>query len=123
MICDKCGADISKGEEFNKGEKLLCEDCYIETLNTPKPCDVTAVHAAKIHRAMSGQTGTDGLTELQKNIYQYIKAKGKATKLQIINEFNLSEIDANKQFAILRHCELVKARKEGLEIFLVCFDS
>jgi len=33
--------------------------------------------------------------------------------------FNLSETELNNQFAILRHCQLLKGKKEGDAVYIV----
>ncbi|BBB89641.1 MAG TPA: hypothetical protein PKA28_14160 [Methylomusa anaerophila] len=123
MNCERCGEPITENESFKHHGKLLCEDCYIGALQPPKTCDVAAVHAAKKHREMFGQTGTEGLTALQQEIYNYIKEQGKATRPELMAHFKLPEWELEKQFSILRHCELVKGRKEEDQIYLVPFDS
>ncbi|MBP2656656.1 MAG: hypothetical protein H6Q73_4225 [Firmicutes bacterium] len=106
MICTKCNNEILEGEQCLHLGKMLCEDCYLEMLEPPRTCDVAAVHGAKLARKMAGQEGTDGLTELQKNIYNYIKEEGSVTAEQIMNNFRLSKLQMERNFTVLRHCEL-----------------
>jgi SOS-response transcriptional repressor LexA len=72
-----------------------------------------------VFRESHGLTGTDGLTDLQKEIYEYIKSKGKATRMELAEKFMLSSVDLENQFAIMRHCQLLKGKKEGDEVYLV----
>ena len=114
MICQKCQVEIPAGEEASHNGQVLCEDCYIERLEPPRTCDVAAVYSAKMARKAAGQEGTDGLTELQKNVYEYIKEAGPVTHDQIMNQFQLSRLQLDKIFPVLRHCELVRAfRQDG----------
>ena len=122
MECERCKQPIAEGEACNYCGKVLCEDCYIQAIEPLRTCDVAAVHSAKTHREMLGQTGTEGLMELQKNIYEYVKKHGKVTKPVLISTFNLSALELDKQISILRHCELIKARKIENEIYIVPFD-
>lgn len=122
MKCERCGDLIPKGESFNHRSTILCEDCYIGALQPPKSCDVAAVHSAKTHRQLSGESGTEGLTELQRNIYNQITERGKLTRPELMASFKLKEWELDKQIAILRHCELVKARKIEEQIYIVPFD-
>ncbi|UNC91980.1 helix-turn-helix domain-containing protein [Candidatus Contubernalis alkaliaceticus] len=120
MKCEKCDIQITEAEAYTQGKKTFCEDCYIEeNMKRPQPCDPGAVRSAVKTREMLGQTGTDGLLPLQKNIYEFIKDKGKATHQEIMEEFNLSPKDLQKDLAILRHCELVKGTKEGNTIYML----
>lgn len=121
MECTRCKQPIPEGESCNYHGKILCEDCYIQAVEPLRTCDVAAVHSAKTHRAMSGQTGTEGLTEQQKNIFEYVKKHGKATKQELIGTFGLSALELDKLVAVLRHCELIKARKIDSEIYIVPF--
>ena len=59
------------------------------------------------------------MTDLKKEIYEYIQSQGKATMADIKARFNLSETELNNQFAILRHCQLLKGKKEGDTIYIV----
>lgn len=122
MECARCNQTIPEGESYERYGKTLCEDCYIIAIEPPRTCDVAAVHAAKTHREMLGQTGAEGLTEQQKNIYEYIKKNGKATKPELISTFGMSSAELDRLIAVLRHCELIKARKMEDEVFIVPFD-
>jgi len=123
MNCERCGDLLIEGEIYNHRGKNLCEDCYVGALQPPRSCDVAAVHLAKKHRELSDQTGTEGLADLQREIYNYIKLKGKLTRQELMEYFKLPDWELEKQIAILRHCELVKGRKEADKVFLVLFDA
>jgi predicted HTH transcriptional regulator len=66
-----------------------------------------------------GLEGTDGLTNLQKEIYEYIREKGKATRAELMENFKLPAPELENQFAILRHCQLLKGKKEGDAVYIV----
>jgi hypothetical protein len=123
MQCARCQDVIPEGEECNFHGQMLCEDCYIGAVQPPKTCDVAAVHAAKKHREGAGQTGTDGLTQLQKDIYNFIEQQGKVTKEQLGKQFELPPWELEREFSVLRHCELVKAQKQDEKIFLTLFNT
>lgn len=109
MFCAKCQELIPEGDEMNYMGKVLCEDCYVDAISLPKTCDVAAVYSAKLARNQAGHKGTDGLTELQKEIYEYVKDNGgKVTFESLMKIFHLSEPDMVRVFAPLRHCELLK---------------
>ncbi|SMC97683.1 hypothetical protein [Sporomusa malonica] len=118
MICTKCNSEIPEGEQCLHRGQMLCEDCYLEMLEPPRTCDVAAVHGAKLARKMAGQEGTDGLTELQKNIYNYIKEEGPVTAEQIMNKFSLSKIQMERNFATLRHCELAHGFRDNGKVLI-----
>jgi hypothetical protein len=87
-------------------------------LSRPVTCDVGAVHAAKASRELQGQTGTQGLAPLQIKMYDYIKEKGKATREETAEYMNIPWEDLETQFTVLRHCELMRAFKEGDKVYL-----
>ncbi|KJS15590.1 MAG: hypothetical protein VR69_12350 [Peptococcaceae bacterium BRH_c4b] len=119
MICHRCKEEIAPDDDtFDYYGKTLCEDCYIGAVQPPKTCDPTAVSSAMSTRAMLGHSGTQGLTPLQKRIYEFIKEKGKVTREEIQSNFDLPPWELEKQFAILRHCELVRGFKEENNIFI-----
>jgi AraC-like DNA-binding protein len=111
MICERCQELIPEGDEMNYMGTVLCEDCYVEAVSLPKTCDVAAVYSAKLSRKLAGQKGTEGLTELQKEIYEYVKANGKVTPEALAKEFHLSVSQLQREFTTLRHCELLKGTK------------
>ena len=123
MICARCKEEIPQGEEMNHMGQSLCEDCYIEAIEPPRTCDVTAVYSAKLARKQAGQEGTDGLTELQKEIYEYVKATGKVTPETLAQKFKLPKWQLEKQFATLRHCELLRGTKIDGVIYILVMEE
>ena len=63
--------------------------------------------------------GTDRLTDQQNEIYEFIKIKGKVTMPELVERFKLPQADLENQFAILRHCQFLKGKKEGDRIYIV----
>jgi len=55
-------------------------------------------------------------------MYEFIQNKGREMSEELMRNFNLTELQLQNQFAVLRHCELIKGRKGGDGIFLVTFD-
>jgi recombinational DNA repair protein (RecF pathway) len=119
MKCRRCLQKLNEQERYEYLGQVLCEDCYIDSLQPPRPCDPTAVSSARATRRQLGQQGTDGLTKLQKEIYEFIKEKGRVTRQEIKEHFNLPEWELEKQFAVLRHCELISGRKEGDKVYFL----
>jgi predicted HTH transcriptional regulator len=72
-----------------------------------------------IFRESHGLEGTDGLTDLQKEIYGYIQENGKATKAELMERFKLPSPELENQFATLRHCQLLKGKKEEDAAYIV----
>ena len=122
MKCNRCGSEISQNESYDYFGETLCEDCYIDARYPAKACDPWAVYSATRTRESSGQQGTEGLTELQKSIYEIVKSKDKVTGEEITANLGISQHDLESQFAILRHCELIKGHKDGNKVYIVPFD-
>jgi len=123
VICPGCGKEIPGNEYVKENRRVLCEDCYLEGHQIIKFADPMAVRSKKLFRKQHGLKGTEGLTELQKELYDFIQAEGRATSEQISKLFGLTPQETIDQLAILRHCELVKWRKIEDEIYMVTFDS
>ena len=89
--------------------KVLCEDCYVDAVSLPKTCDVVAVYSAKMARKQAGQKGSEGLTQQQKELYEFVKESGGKVPFEaLIKKFQLSDSELVRIFAPLRHCELLK---------------
>lgn len=123
MKCNRCGCEIPEGESYTYRGETLCEDCYIDIRMPAKACDPWAVHSATRFRERSGLKGIEGMTELQKVIYEFVKSKGKVTREEVMESFMLPEQEMQRQLAILRHCELVKGYKEDGKVYLVPFSQ
>ncbi|MCL6558215.1 MAG: hypothetical protein K6U74_05330 [Firmicutes bacterium] len=118
MKCARCGEELAADEKFDFYGQDLCEDCYIGAVQPPRSCDPSAVASAVTTRRQLGQKGTDGLTKLQKDIYQYVKERGSVPREELTSAFKLPQWEMEKQFAVLRHCELLRGFKEGDKIYI-----
>ena len=121
--CHGCGRMILKDEAVEESGEVFCEECYFDSHQQIKACDPWAVRSKKGFRERAGLEGVEGLTDLQKSIYEFILAKGGATREEIASEIEISERELENQFAILRHCELLKGQKREDGIYLVPFEE
>jgi hypothetical protein len=119
--CNRCNQVISEDESFTHLGQTLCEDCYIDIMDTRKGCDPWAVYIATRSRESSGSTNEELMSDLQKAIVNFISNKGKAMPEEVMNNLKISRRDLENQVATLRHMELIKGRKEGPNIYLVPF--
>lgn len=120
--CQNCGCELSKGEIYGDGEDL-CEECYMENHQKIRLADPWAVRSKKMFRENAGFEGTEGLSDLQKSIYEFICSKGRAKPEDISKTFELSKREAENQLAILRHCELIGGQKQDGNFYMVPFKS
>jgi transcription initiation factor IIE alpha subunit len=117
--CSKCGKTLEKNECYGHQGKVFCEDCYMDILSPPKACDPWAVHSAKTF--LRGKDKLSTLTPLQLKIVDYIRGKGEATIEEMVENLNLAEEVLRREFAVLRHMEILKATKKGDKIFYLLF--
>ena len=117
--CAKCNKEIEKQESYDHQGKLFCEDCYMDILSPPKACDPWAVHSAQTF--LKGKDKLSTLTPLQVRIVDYIRGKGEATIEEIMENLNLAEEILRREFAVLRHMEILKATKKGDKILYLLF--
>jgi len=87
-------------------------------MNPPKTCDPTAVSFNADVRKNLGKTGTDGLSELQKTIYNTVVERGKINREDLLKTLNLTPEAFEREFPVLLHCELIRGFKEANT---VCF--
>lgn len=81
-------------------------------MSPPKTCDPTAVSSTLNVRRELGQKGTEGLSELQTKIYKLVVGKGRIKKEDLMATLGLSAEVFEREFSVLRHCELLRGFKE-----------
>jgi hypothetical protein len=118
--CDICGCDLSKEETYSLKGKTLCEDCHMEETHPVKICNPLPVRSAK-KLTESKKDPKESLSELQKSIYNHIVNNQNVTAKKLCTKFSLTEVKLNNQLAILRHLELVKGKKDGVNVYIVPF--
>jgi len=119
--CQGCGSSVPIDECIEEGGLVLCEDCYFDRHQKIKACDPWGVRSKKLLREQAGLEGTEGLTEVQKNIYEFVSFRVGATPREIAEKFGLSAREVENQFAILRHCELLKGEMREGTLYVVPF--
>jgi len=117
MNCERCGCELREEDHIVYQNKHLCEDCCFDLMNPPKTCDPTAVSSTLNVRKELGQTGTDGLSELQKKIYTIVVERGPISREDLLAELQLPPAVFEREFSVLRHCELLKGFKQGSTVF------
>jgi len=119
MKCSRCGREISEDESYTHQGQVFCEDCLMEIGLHAGKCEPWASYLATHTRESLGMKGTQGLTELQKKVYEFIKSQGKVTREEVKQNLTLSETEMDAQLTPLMHSELVKERGEEDNIYLV----
>jgi len=118
-LCVKCDKKIEKQQSYEHQSKLFCEDCYMDILSPPKACDPWAVHSAQTF--LKGKDKLSTLTPLQSKMVNYLKEKGEATAEEMIRNLNLTEEELRREFAVLRHMEVLRATKKGEKVYYLLF--
>lgn len=118
MNCSRCGRELTEEQRYVYQDKVLCEDCLMDTGLSTRECDPWATYIDTSSRKRQGLTGSAGLTELEAKVYQFIKGKGKVTREEVRQNLGLSELDLRAQLVTLMHAELVKERGEGGQLYL-----
>jgi hypothetical protein len=117
--CTKCGKKIETQQLFEHHGNAFCEDCYMDILSPPKACDPWAVRSAQTF--LKGKDKLSTLTPLQLNIVNYLTKKGEATIQEMEENLNLTEGELRREFAVLRHMEILKATKKEDKICYTLF--
>ncbi|MFI5331300.1 MAG: hypothetical protein ACHQ2F_09770 [Desulfobaccales bacterium] len=117
-VCTKCGASLAGEEPQEHLGQILCEDCYLEVLSPIRTCDPWAVHTAK---SLKDLPGGIALTPRQQQLQDLVKEKGEVPKQEAARVLGISEDELQREFAVLRHLELLRACKKDEGIFLIPF--
>ena len=118
-LCAKCDKEIEKQQGYEYQEKLFCEDCYMDILSPAKACDPWAVHSAQ--KFLRGKDKFATLTPQQLKLVNYLKQKGEATLEELIEDLSVTEEDVRREFAVLRHMEILRATKRGGKVCYLLF--
>jgi late competence protein required for DNA uptake (superfamily II DNA/RNA helicase) len=117
--CARCGKEIEKSCGYEHRGNVYCEDCYMDILSPCKACDPWAVHSAK--KFLKGKDKLSELTPQQLKIINYIKEKIEVTAEEIMEGLHLTEKELKREFAILRHMEILGATKKEGKIYYTMF--
>jgi predicted HTH transcriptional regulator len=91
----------------------------MDILSPPKACDPWAVHSAQTF--LKGKDKLSMLTPLQQRIVNTLQKKGEATLEELMENLNLKEEELRREFAVLRHMEILRATKKDGKILYVLF--
>jgi len=121
LVCEKCGKEIEEQQNYEHLGRVYCEDCYMDILSPPKACDPWAVYTAR--SSLQGQDKFSALTSVQRRIADYVKEKGEATAEEITENLNLTAQEFKREFAVLRHMEVLRGTKKEASIAYKLFDA
>jgi len=119
MNCSRCDKVISEDQSYVYNGKVMCEDCVMDVGLTLKECDPWATYVDTSARKRHGSTGTAELTDLEARTYELIKARGRATKREVMDNLRITEPDLDAQLITLMHLDMIKEMGEGGKRYLV----
>jgi hypothetical protein len=91
----------------------------MDILSPPNACDPWAVHSAQTF--LKGKDKLSTLTPLQTKIVDYFRGREEATIEEMVENLDLAEEVLRREFAVLRHMEILKATKKGDKICHLLF--
>jgi hypothetical protein len=116
--CDNCGCDCDADELRELAGRQICEDCYLDGVEITKTCDPWAVHSAKNTLSADGKPI---LTETQQQIFDLIVQEKKLTPEEAASRLNIPETELRREFATLRHLELLRGEKTAGGVIITTF--
>ena len=119
--CQSCGCEVIVEDSYVLDGLPVCDDCYLEKTHRVLVCNPLVTYSAKRFQDSDGLKPKDRLNDQQKAIYTFVKSRGKVIIQEVLDEFNLSQSELENQFAVLRHLELTKGKKEGNKIYIIPF--
>jgi len=122
MQCSHCHKEITESQAYvNKG-KVYCEDCLMDIGLSGQECDPWATYVDHRTREQAGEKGTAGLTEMEKKVYDFVKEKGKATRVETMKALKMTETELQLQLIPMLHADIMKEKSEGREQYLVIIE-
>ncbi len=118
LICARCGTAVEPEEAREHAGARLCEDCYLEPVSPIQTCDPWAVHTA---RSFKDQQGGPQLTPLQQRLYDLVKGRQEVSFPEAAHILGLTEDEVRREFAVLRHLELLRGCKRGDLVLITMF--
>jgi hypothetical protein len=116
--CTKCGAALAASEVREYLGEVLCEDCYLEAMSPIRTCDPWAVHTA---RSLKDLPGGHTLTPSQQKFFDLVQAKGEVSIAEATQALGVTEAELRREFATLRHMEMLRACKKDDLILIIPF--
>ncbi len=118
--CEHCRQVCAPEDLRDLAGKRVCEDCYIDGVELTQTCDPWAVHSAKNTLATQG---LPQLTPIQQQLYDLVVAEKEISPPAAATRLGVSETELRREFATLRHLELLRGAKKPGGIVLTLFAS
>ncbi|MDY6853138.1 MAG: hypothetical protein SWO11_00300 [Thermodesulfobacteriota bacterium] len=122
MKCSRCGTELDEEYPYKIRWERVCEECYIDNSLPKHPCDPIAQMVMENFMETFQRSPMEELSERQRNIYEFIKEKGRVTPEEIAQTFGLRPLDLTQDFIILRRFGLAKGSKIGDKVYYVLWE-
>ena len=122
MQCNRCNREISEKQSYVYQGKVYCEDCLMDIGLSVKECDPWATYVDTRARRRLGQKGTEGLTELERRVYEFVRSKGRVTRAEVMADLGLTATELETQLLPLVHSDMLKEYSRGDTMYLIPID-
>ncbi len=119
MKCSRCGRKITPERSYVHRDRVICEDCLMDIGLPVGGCDPWATYVDTRERRRRGLGDPGVLTDEERQVYEFVKARGRAVREEIMAELSLSESDLKAKLIPLVHSELLRERSEGDRMYLI----
>jgi hypothetical protein len=119
MQCGRCHREITEDQTYVHQGKTFCDGCLMDIGLSIKECDPWATYVDTRARNRAGLKGTDGLTDMEAQVYSLVKSRGRISREEVMEHLGLSDTDLTFQLVPLMHSDLVKEVGEGDRMFLI----
>jgi hypothetical protein len=119
--CDRCGQQISSGEEMDYYGQQLCEECYMQALSPARACDPWAVRSAQVLSEFND--AYSDLSQSQTRILQVLRDTGGVEPVDLAQQMNMKLPDLERELATLRHMEKIRAKMQAGRKIICLWES
>ncbi|VUT27811.1 MAG: hypothetical protein SYNGOMJ08_00362 [Candidatus Syntrophoarchaeum sp. GoM_oil] len=122
LKCARCGANLEEEDSYELRAEKVCEDCLFDSMMPQNPCDPVAQSATNRFSEVFGEVKPEELLEEQRKVYEFIKAKGKVTPMEILQKFGMRQGELTQILIVLRRFKLAKGENIDGKIYSVPWD-
>ncbi len=119
MKCSRCGRKITPERSYVHRDRVICEDCLMDIGLPAGEFEPWATYVDARERRRRTLGDLEILTEAEKSVYDFVKARGGAGREEITEGLSLSESDLKDRLVPLVHSEYLKEHSEDNRKYLI----